>query len=88
MMIELSLSDMAEAQMLLEAGATNEHLVSMLEGVTITLRGLRHGPEGWTVAPMVQHIILGVEPGLAVERLLKSARVLELCCAARGIEVT
>jgi len=83
-----SLSDMAEVQMLLKAGATNEHLIEMLEGVTITLRGLKHGPEGWTVAPMVQHIIRDVDPALAAERLLKSARVLELCCAARGIEVT
>jgi hypothetical protein len=87
-MINLSLSEKTEAQMLLEAGATNQHLVSMLEGVTITLRGLKHGPEGWTVAPMVQHIIRDVEPALAAARLEKSARVLRLCCAARGIEVS
>ncbi len=81
-------SDMAEARMLLEAGATNENIVEMLEAVTIALRGLKHGPEGWTVAPMVQHIIREVEPAIAVERLLKSARVLEICCAERGIEVS
>jgi len=82
------LSEKTEAQMLLEAGATSEHLIEMLEGVAITLQGLKHGPEGWTVAPMVQHIIRDVEPALAAARLEKSARVLKLCCAARGIEVS
>jgi hypothetical protein len=81
-------SDVAEAQSLLSAGATSEHLIEMLEGVTITLRGLKHGPEGWTVAPGVRHIIRDVEPALAAARLEKSARVLKLCCAARGIEVS
>ena len=55
--------------------------------MTITLRGLKHGPEGWTVAPGVGHIIRDVEPALAAARLEKSARVLRLACAARGIEV-
>jgi hypothetical protein len=87
-MMKLSLSEKTEAQMLLEAGATSEHLIEMLEGVAITLQGLKHGPEGWTVAPMVQHIIRDVEPALAAARLEKSARVLKLCCAARGIEVS
>jgi hypothetical protein len=85
--MRLSLSEKTEAQMLLEAGATNEHLVSMLGGVAITLQGLKQGPEGWTVAPGVRHIIRGVEPALAAARLEKSARVLRLACAARRIEV-
>ena len=86
-MMKTGLSEKTEAQLLLETGATSEHLTSMLEGVTITLRGLKHGLEGWTVAPGVGHIIRDVEPALAAARLEKSARVLRLACAARGIEV-
>ena len=86
--MKTGLSEKTEAQMLLEAGATNEHLVSMLQGVAITLQGLKHGPQGWTVAPGVRHIIRDIEPALAAARLEKSARVLKLCCAARGIEVS
>ena len=81
------LSENTEAQMLLKGGATNEFLVSMLEGVAITLQGLKYGPEGWAVMPEVEPIIRGVEPRLAAERLERSARVLRMACAARGIEV-
>ena len=81
------LSENTEAQMLLKGGATNEFLTDMLEGVIITLNGLKRGPEGWAVTPEVEPLIRDVEPALAAARLEKSARVLRLACAARGIEV-
>ncbi len=81
-------SDMAEAQSLLSAGASNARLIEMLEGVTKTLRGIKHGPSGWHVVPQFSHIVGAVEPGLAHARLERSQRILRLACAARGIEVS
>ncbi len=82
-----SLSDLREAVALLEAGATDQPLAEMLEGVTITLAGIYEGPADWEIAPELAHLFQGIAPALVRERLTRSQRILRLAGGVSGAAI-